>query len=123
MEGALLLSARGQGWLQDHLRPLSDQAVWAQCRVVGNRGPVPLPTAEPRALPCPTFAFPGKGAPPRPWVQPGYLDGLGRGRPLLGTASGHVQEERFEAAWQGQLVVLGDPELGCHPQDRSHTVH
>lgn len=52
-----------------------------------------------------------------------HLDGLGCGRPLLGAASCHVQEESLEPAWQCQLVVSWNTELGCRPQHCSHTVH
>ena len=64
---------------------------------------------------------PGPGAGVLPVAR--YLDGLSWARPLLGTASGHVQEEGLEPAGQGQLVVSGDAELGGRPQHRGHAVH
>lgn len=38
-------------------------------------------------------------------------------------ASCHVQKEGLESTGQGQFVVSGYAELGCCPQNRSHTVH
>lgn len=74
--------------------------------------------------PCPLWAIAqALDCEPGSRLQSGYLDGLRCARPLLGTASSHVQEEGLEPAWQGQLVVSGNTELGCRPQDRSHTVH
>lgn len=51
-----------------------------------------------------------------------YLDGLGCRWPFRGMASGHIQKECLEPAWQGQFMVSGYTELGCCPQNCSHTV-
>lgn len=72
--------------------------------------------------PCPTATCPRDESLSGP-LQCRYLDGLRGRRPLLGAASGHVQEERLESAWQGQLAVSRDTELGGRPQDCSHTVY
>lgn len=85
--------------------------------------PLPFPVQRHPSRPlCPTGPARVLDLRPGPLLR-SYLDGLGGRRPLLGAASGHVQEEGLEPAWQGQLVVSGQAELGCRPQDRSHTVH
>lgn len=38
-------------------------------------------------------------------------------------ASGHIQKEGLEPAWQGKFVVSGYTELGCCPENCSHTVY
>lgn len=38
-------------------------------------------------------------------------------------ASGHIQKEGLEPARQGQFVVSGYTELGCCPENCSHTVY
>lgn len=100
--------------------------LWGQC---WHGGPPTneshTPPAQRRPLLEATSSSPSLWALPRP---PGlaagrYLAGLSHRRPLLGAAPRHLQQKGLEPAWQGQLVVSGDAELGCCPQHRSHTVH
>lgn len=110
--------------------PLSCQAVLGECWAADSTDSTCCAQTNPRPS-LPATACPG-GRRPRAATLPaaasspercGYLDGLGHRRPLLGAASGHVQEEGLQPAWQGQLVVSGDTGLGCCPQDCGHTVH
>lgn len=137
-------NGHGLGWPRDIPCPLwlgectrDNRVLWeGHAGVVSGRHCPPPVHDETHGPPYPTPTFPGNRnlgvlsataqAPDcelGSLLQCGYLDGLSCARPLLGTASGHVQEEGLEPAWQGQLVVSGDAELGCCPQDCSHTVH